>query len=60
MVTIMKTTFRKPKPKIICYRQCRDFFYDTFRKTLLEVLSQTRITNNDDDLITSWKFVEAL
>ena len=43
----MKTTFRKLKPKIICCRTCKHFSNDTFKDTLLEELSQVRISNND-------------
>ena len=52
VVTIMKTAFRKLKPKIINYRKYKNFSNDIFRDTLLEVLSQVRI-NNDDDGLTS-------
>ena len=48
VVTIMKTTFRKLKPKIINYRKFKNFSSDIFRDTLLEELSQVRINNDDD------------
>ena len=35
LVTIMKTTFCKLVPKIICYRKYQHFSNDTFRDTLL-------------------------
>ena len=47
-MTIMKTTFRKRKPKIINYRKYKHFSNVVFRDTLLEELPQVR-TNNDDD-----------
>ena len=48
VVTIMKTTFRKFKPKIINYRKYKNFSNDIFRDSLLEELSQVRINNDDD------------
>ena len=39
MGTIMKTTFRKLKPKIIFYRIYKQFSNNTFRDTCLEKLS---------------------
>ena len=48
VVTIMKTSFRKLKPKIINYRKYKKFLNDIFRDTLLEELSQVRINNDDD------------
>ena len=48
VVTIVKTTFRKLKPKIINYRKYKNFSNDIFRDTLLVELSQVRIINDDD------------
>ena len=48
VVTIMKTSFRKLKPKIINYRKYKNFSNDIFRDSLLEELSQVRINNDDD------------
>ena len=39
VVTIMKTSFRELKPKIISYRKCKTFSNDIFRDSLLEELS---------------------
>ena len=47
-VTIVKTTFRKLKPKIICYRKYKHFSNYIFRDSFLEELSQVRISNNAD------------
>ena len=49
VATTVKTTFRKLKPKIICYRKYKHFSNNTFRETLLEELSQVWISNNDDE-----------
>ena len=48
VVTMMKTTSRKLKPKIICYKKYKHFSNENFRDTLLEELSQVRISKNDD------------
>ena len=48
VVTIMKTSFRKLKPKIINYRKYKNFLNDIFRDSLLEELSQVRINNDDE------------
>ena len=48
VVTIMKTSFRKLKPKIINYRKYKNFSNYIFRDSLLEELSQVRINNDDD------------
>ena len=48
VVTIMKTTFRKLKSKIINFRRYKNFSNDIFRDTLLEELLQVRINNDDD------------
>ena len=48
VVTIMKTTFRKLKLKIINFRRYKNFSNDIFRDTLLEELLQVRINNDDD------------
>ena len=46
--TIMKTSFRKLKLKIINYRKYKDFSNDIFRGILSEELSQVRINNDDE------------
>ena len=48
VITMMKTSFRKLKSKIINYGKYKNFSNDILRDTLLEELSQVR-TNNDDD-----------
>ena len=48
VVTIMKTTFRKLKSKIINFRRYKNFSNDIFRDTPLEELLQVRINNDDD------------
>ena len=48
VVTIMKTSFRKLKPKIINYRKYKNFSNDISRDTHLEELSQVRINNLDE------------
>ena len=48
VVTIMKTTFRKLKSKIINFRRYKNFSNDILRDTLLEELLQVRINNDDD------------
>ena len=48
VITIIKTTFRKLKPKIICYRKYKHFSNDAFKDNFLEELSQVRISSNDD------------
>ena len=48
VVNIMKTSFRKLKPKIINYRKYKNFSNDIFRDNLLEELSQVRINNDDE------------
>ena len=48
MLTIMKTTFRKLKLKIINHRKYKIFSNDIFRDIPLEGLSRVRIDNDDD------------
>ena len=48
VVTIIKTSFRKLKPKIINHRKYKNFSNDIFRDSLLEELSQVRINNDDE------------
>ena len=57
VVTIMKTSFRKLKPKIINYRKYKNFSNYIFRDSLLEELSQVLMMM---DLITSYEFAETL
>ena len=47
VVTIMKTCFRKLKPKIINYKKYKSCSNDIFRDSLLEELSKVRINNDD-------------
>ena len=37
VVTVMKTTFKKSKPKIITYRSCKYFSNDRFREALKQI-----------------------
>ena len=48
VVTIMNTSFRKLKQKIINYRRYKNFSNDIFRDSLLEELLKVRINNDDD------------
>ena len=48
VVSIIKTSFRKLKPKIINYRKYKNFSNDISRDTHLEELSQVRINNLDE------------
>ena len=48
VVTIMKTTSRKLKPKIINYGKYKHCFNDTFRDALSEGLCKVQINNDGD------------
>ena len=48
MVTIMKTSFCKLKPKTTNYRKYKYFSSYIFRDSVLEELSQVRINNDDE------------
>ena len=60
VVTIMKTTCCKLKPKIISSRKCKFFLNDIFRDTLLDELSQVQINNYDDAFNNFLKFCRNL
>ena len=45
-VTVMKTTDEKLKPRIVSYRDYKNFCSDTFRQILLEKLSTENINTN--------------
>ena len=46
----MKTTFQKPKPRIVQYRDYTQFFNDNFKKILLENLCLENIYTNSNAL----------
>ena len=48
-VTFMKTTYEKLKPRIVNYRDYKNFCNDTFRQILLEKLSTENINTNCSD-----------
>ena len=48
VTTVMKTTFRKMKSKVMKYRDCKYFCNDIFRESLRNVFSQN-LKNNCDD-----------
>ena len=45
IATILKLIFRKRSPKVICYKNYKPFSNHAFRDTILEELSQVRISN---------------
>ena len=45
-VTVLKTTYEKLKPRIINYRDYKNFCNDTFRQIFLEKLSTENINTN--------------
>ena len=45
-VTVMKTTYEKLKPRIVNYRDYKNFCNDTFRQIFLEKLSTENINTN--------------
>ena len=53
VVTIMKTTFRKLKPKIINYKKYKNVSNDIFRDTLLKSYCKIELITMMMDLITS-------
>ena len=50
MVTVMRKTFKKMRPRVINYRSYRYFFNETFRVSLINNLSNEVFVNNDDGL----------
>ena len=46
----MKTTFQRPKPRIVQYRDYTEFFNDNFKKILLENLCLENIYTNSNAL----------
>ena len=54
-VAVMKTTFQKLAPKIIHYRDYKNFCNDSFRQVLLSKLSKENINPNSDGLETFLK-----
>ena len=50
IVTVMRTTFKKIRPRVIDYRSCRDFSNETFRVSLINNLSNEVLVNSDDEL----------
>ena len=46
----MKTTFQRPKPRIVQYRDYTQFFNDNFKKILLENLCLENIYTNSNAL----------
>ena len=58
VVTIMKTSFRKLKPKIINYKKYKNCSNDIFRDSLLEELSKVRINNDDCRVNNFLRFAE--
>ena len=49
-LTVMKKSFKKFQPRIINYRSYTHFSNDTFRKDLLDKLSNEELVINDDEL----------
>ena len=47
VVTVIKTNFRKPKPKIVNYRNYRYFSNDRFREKVKSELSKVVLENSD-------------
>ena len=50
IVSVMKTTFQKLKPRIVQYRDYTQFSNDNFRKKLLEKLCLENINTNSNGL----------
>ena len=50
IVSVMKTTFQKLKPRIVHYRDYAQFSNDNFRKTLQRNLSLENINTNSNGL----------
>ena len=49
-LTVMKKSFKKVQPRIINYRSYKHFSNDTFRKDLIDKLSNEKFVINDDGL----------
>ena len=49
-LTVMKKSFKKFQPRIINYRSYKHFSNDTFRKDLIDKLSNEELVINDDGL----------
>ena len=47
VVTILKTNFHKPEPKIVQYRNYKNFTNELFRENLVNQLSVTETKAND-------------
>ena len=50
IVSVMKTTFQKLKPRIVQYTAYTQFSNDNFRKKLLQSLSLENINTNSNGL----------
>ena len=50
ILTVMKKTFKKFQPRIINHRSYKHFSNDTFRKDLIDKLSNEELVINDDGL----------
>ena len=49
-LTVMKKSFKKFQPRIINYRSYKHFSSDTFRKDVIDKLSNEKFVTNDDGL----------
>ena len=49
-LTVMKKSFKKFQPRIINYRSYKHFSSDTFRKDVIDKLSNEKFVINDDGL----------
>ena len=49
-LTVMKKSFKKFQPRIINYRSYKHFSNDTFRKDLIDKLSNEELVINDDEM----------
>ena len=49
-LTVMKKSFKMIQPRIINYRSYKHFSNDTFRKDLIDKLSNEKFVTNDDGL----------
>ena len=54
VLLIIKTNFRKLKPKIVSYRKYRFFLNECFREDLIKVLSNNEVSNDNDDFNKSF------
>ena len=50
VVTVMKTSYRKSQPKIIHYRNYKNFSNDIFRETLQKIFPQNLANSCDKDV----------